>query len=282
MARDIIAVLTAVNRRYSEASRTAALLTHFFNIRPDAIPIVKDNDMDLYQSKNLSEDNNTISHINNISLCQRKKFYDDNERIASNFDYWGVLADRQLWPQLFSSIIEKTEIRQRLIRLKDGERKLADLRQVTDYCVEYLYRQNSNLEQLIEHLTRLYNNEENAGEDKNIYMLETEKSSVQILTMHASKGLEFPVVFLMTRGKISLQRGPNILRYVDDDGTRRFIPYISIDRSKDGKAVQAQRTKAENDQKRERRRLLYVAMTRPQAMLFVPMTEKEKDLSPRL
>jgi len=257
MARDIIALLTAIDRRFSEPPKTAALLTHFFNKRPDTIPPAD-------------------------SVDPNHSFSNDNSFIANTIDYWGALADRQLWAQLFASIIEKTEIRQRLIRLKDGERKLADLRQVTDYCAEYLYKQNSNIEELIEHLKRLYNDEESAGRDKNIHMLETEKSSVQILTMHASKGLEFPVVFLMTRSKISLPNGPNILRYVDDDGTRRFIPYISIAKDKEGKEIKEQRTKAEHDQKRERRRLLYVAMTRPQIMLFVPMSEKEKDLSPRL
>jgi len=83
-------------------------------------------------------------------------------------------------------------------RLADGQRHLADLRQVSDYCIEKLYRGNVSLEQLVEHLGRLLAEEESAGQDKNLFMLSTDKSSVRVLTMHAAKGLEFPVVFVAT------------------------------------------------------------------------------------
>ncbi|MDR2578239.1 MAG: UvrD-helicase domain-containing protein, partial [Chitinispirillales bacterium] len=257
LARDLLAVLTAIRKRDSKAPRTAALLTHFFNKPPE-----------------------TIDPEKVFEFCPDRYCSGDTLCIAHALDSWGKLADWQLWAQLFRSIVEKTEVQQRLIRLADGERKLADLRQVADYCIEYLYQQNSNLKQLTDHLERLYKSEEKAGDDKNIHTLSTEKSSVKILTMHASKGLEFPVVFLMNNKAETQLKGPDILPWTDSGGKRRFTPLLSI--SKADQNISEQFNSGKENQKRERRRLLYVAMTRPQAMLFVPMREKESELSPRL
>jgi exodeoxyribonuclease V beta subunit len=261
MARDLLAVLTAIYKRDTSAPRTAALLTHFFNKPAD-----------------------TIDPIEDLKPCPNHYCKGDDLCAAHAFDYWEKLADRQLWPQLFNNIIERTAIRQKLIRLVDGERKLADLRQVADYCIEYLYQQNSSFKQLIDHLERLYNNEEDAGQDKNIHTLSTEKSSVKILTMHAAKGLEFPIVFIMSRtGAKRMANGPSILHWTDDNGKRRFTPYLTIAKGTDERESLTNQIDSYNrDQRREFRRLLYVAITRPQAMLFIPLREKEKEISPHL
>ncbi|MDR0330852.1 MAG: UvrD-helicase domain-containing protein [Chitinispirillales bacterium] len=269
IARDLIATLTAVhNRRSSRGHRhaAAALLTHFFNRQAESISIPND-----------------------LEPCRTRYCKGDGLCVAHALDAWGMFADNQMWAQLFRSILEKTGVRQRLIRLIDGERKLADLRQVTDYCVEYLYRQNAGLEQLIEHLERLYTCEEEADDDKNIHTLSTEKSSVKILTMHAAKGLEFPIVFLMNRGGPRAPKGPSVLRWSGAGKERRFAPYLSVNDLRDGKNDLPPLEFYNIGQMREHRRLLYVAMTRPQAMLFAPMRENESGgastadgLSPRL
>ncbi len=269
IARDLIALLSAIHKRYSPPQRTAALLTHFFN-------------------RNAA----SLTPETAAERCPNRRCSGDGLCIAHALDTWGALADRQLWAQLFRSIIEKTGIRKRLIRLYDGERKLADLRQVTDYCVSYLYSQNVSLDRLIKHLERLYTGEEGARDDKNIHTLATEKSSVKILTMHAAKGLEFPVVFLMNRKSLKTPNGPNTLLWTDANKKRRITPYLSVPgdlREGKGKAQKERESLARytESQEREHRRLLYVAMTRPQAMLFVPMragddVEADNDITPRL
>jgi len=268
IARDLIALLTAIHKRHSRPHRLAALLTHFFNREAGSITSKSDTD-----------------------YCPNPYCSGNNLCVAHAIDFWGKLADRQLWAQLFKSVIERTAVRRRLIRLIDGERKLADLRQVTDYCVERLYSQNTGLDRLIKHLERLYDGEEEASGDKNIHTLATEKSSVKILTMHAAKGLEFPIVFLMNRDSAGTPNGPNVLRWADANKNRRFTPYISVNDLRDGKGKNKKDreslTRYNESLGRERRRLLYVAMTRPQAMLFVPMRDGEadkadNDITPRL
>ena len=261
MARDLRALLIAILKKDDNPAQISAMLTHFFNIAP-----------------------HLINRENDLNPCSNPKYGNDEMCCAyHSFDNWSFLADKQLWAQLFKSILEKTKIRQRLILLTDGERRLADLRQVTDYCIEWLYSKNCGLHPLIDHLERLYTNEESAGGDKNIHTLSTEKSSVKILTMHAAKGLEFPVVFVVNSEKKELPKSPNFLIWNDKTGKiRKLTPYLN--NPKENPQLSLAVDSYNISQKQERRRLLYVALTRPQVMLFAVMrgAEKEGELSPRL
>ena len=267
MARDLRALLTAVLKKYDSGKKDdngaqiSAMLTHFFNIAPHLINPGRD-----------------------LNPCSDPKYGNDEMCCPAHaFHNWSFLAEKQLWAQLFKSILEKTKIRQRLILLADGERHLADLRQTVDYCIEWLYSKNCGLYPLIDHLERLYINEESAGGDKNIHMLSTEKSNVKILTMHAAKGLEFPVVFVVNSEKKRLPNSPNFLLWNDDaENLRKLTPYLS--NPKDNPLLSKAAGSYALAQKQERRRLLYVALTRPQVMLFAVMRDakKETELSPRL
>jgi len=267
MARDLRALLTAVLKKYDSGKKDdngaqiSAMLTHFFNIAPHLINPGRD-----------------------LNPCSDPKYGNDEMCCPAHaFHNWSFLAEKQLWAQLFKSILEKTKIRQRLILLADGERHLADLRQTVDYCIEWLYSKNCGLHPLIGHLERLYTNEESAGGDKNIHTLSTEKSSVKILTMHAAKGLEFPVVFVVNSEKKELPKSPNFLIWNDKTGKiRKLTPYLN--NPKENPQLSLAVDSYNISQKQERRRLLYVALTRPQVMLFAVMrgAEKEGELSPRL
>jgi exodeoxyribonuclease V beta subunit len=287
IAHDIHALLRAIQHHSGDpAPRLAALLTRFFNCHPASIDPEKDLEPCLNQNGNCNKGNSCIFHA---------------------LEVWTFLASKQLWSQLFASILERTSIRERLIRLADGRRHLADLRQVSDYCIEKLYRANLSLEQLVEHLGLLLAEEASAGQDKNLFMLSTDKSSVRILTMHAAKGLEFPIVFVATGGSGRKGKGMGTLTWVAEDNSKKVLPMESVTNTgtdficlfeKEMREIRSwvvnKRGSKENteyslevstesyaipDAQRiqERRRLLYVALTRAQAMLFVPMHLKKPD-----
>ncbi|MBN2188759.1 MAG: UvrD-helicase domain-containing protein, partial [Chitinispirillaceae bacterium] len=251
MARDLRALLNAILHREGDpAPRLAALLTHFFNRQPAEIDPEKD-----------------------LEVCGAgSPCFGDTLCMAHALQEWVFYADRRQWARLFRSIQERTGVRERLIRLLDGERHLADLRQVIDYCIEKLCRDNSTLGQLVEHLGMLYKEEVSAGRDKNLHLLATDRSSVKVLTMHAAKGLEFPVVFVATGGSKGVRGGANALEWIGADGKRQVMPVRSF--SRETRSTLQELTAAGEEILRqsaqERRRLLYVALTRAQALLFVP------------
>jgi ATP-dependent exoDNAse (exonuclease V) beta subunit (contains helicase and exonuclease domains) len=259
MARDLHALLRAVLHPAGDpAPHLAALLTRFFNRHPAAIEPEKD----IEPCRNLSGD------CDHGSTC-----------ISHALEEWVFLSSKHLWSRLFTSIQERTGIRERLVRLADGKRCLADLRQVIDYCIEKLYQDNFSLQQLATHLGRLLEEEETVSQDKNLYTLATEESSVRVLTMHAAKGLEFPIVFVATGSSDKKSKSPDTVCWIEDhklrvmpvESSRKELLSSSFDEGAEKCPPSLQRTQ-------ERRRLLYVAMTRAQAMLFVPVhLAKEKD-----
>jgi exodeoxyribonuclease V beta subunit len=251
LAGDIHALLRAVLHPAGDPSpRLSALLTRFFNRHPREIDPEKD----------LEPCRNQFGQCKQGGAC-----------ISHALEEWTLYASNHLWARLFKSIGERTAIRERLIRLVDGRRHLADLKQVSDYCMEKLYRGNYSLQQLVEHLGRLLAGEESAGQDKNLFTLSTDASSVKVLTMHSAKGLEFPVVFVATAGSKEPRTGPDALSWIGSDHKTHIVPYLKTEETRipvAGRDTPCTMMLAQANQ--ERRRLLYVALTRAQAMLFVP------------
>jgi len=251
IAGDLHALLNAVLHPSGDpAPRLACLLTRFFNRHPAAIDPDKDLEPCLEAGAECRRGATCMFHA---------------------LEEWTFLAARRLWSQLFKSILTRTGIRERCIRLVDGQRHLADLSQVSDYCLERLYRGNDSLQQLVEHLGRLLAEEETAGRDQNLFTLATDKSSVRVLTMHAAKGLEFPVVFVATGASADNRKGMGTMCWIEDK-RQRVMPTESFGKDLLNELFNGNPHTSPPflQQSRERRRRLYVALTRAQAMLFVP------------
>ena len=107
--------------------------------------------------------------------------------------------------------------------------------------------------------------------------MESESEGVRVLTVHASKGLEAPVVFLPdTCGEPDGRHDPRLMRLAPN--SQNAPPLFAWSRKKDEDcealaAARAERRKAEAG---EHRRLLYVAMTRAAQRLVVAGYETSK------
>ncbi|MCD4741696.1 MAG: exodeoxyribonuclease V subunit beta [Desulfobacteraceae bacterium] len=94
--------------------------------------------------------------------------------------------------------------------------------------------------------------------------LETDQSAVSIVTIHKSKGLEWPLVYLpyLWDGKVNSNKDDSCLFHDPDDGYReKFdLGYTNIDRA---------RELSNNEANAEDARLLYVALTRAASMVKI-------------
>ncbi|MCB9495292.1 MAG: UvrD-helicase domain-containing protein [Fibrobacteria bacterium] len=209
----------------------------------------------------------------NKALCTRVFRGSEEDLLRS----WG-LAEKRRWPALLRSLAAPTGFSSRLLAGPQGDKEWMDWRQTTAHALDWLVSGSGNLSELSDHLGRLSRGEESAQEDRNLHARSTDRDRVQILTMHASKGLEFPVVFLAESG---VNHQVETHSWIDPEGLH-VMPSIVLPKGKKEwtdwhKEVDRLKERAKEERARERRRLHYVAITRPQALLAAPCKKTRPD-----
>ncbi|SCX55074.1 exodeoxyribonuclease V beta subunit [Klenkia marina] len=145
----------------------------------------------------------------------------------------------------------------RVLARPDGERVLTDLRHVGQVLHAAALRESLGLTALVEWLRRRIARADVEGTEERSRRLESDAAAVQVMTVHVSKGLEFPVVHVPFGWDRWVPRSPEVLRLHDADGAR--VLHVGGPRSADHAQARAQHDAEEFG---EDLRLLYVALTR--------------------
>ncbi|PZQ19865.1 MAG: DNA helicase UvrD [Rhodanobacter denitrificans] len=152
----------------------------------------------------------------------------------------------------------------------DGERVLTDLRHLGELLAEQ-ERRHHGLDGLVAWLSAMRRDEAAAPEEADARRLRVESDArrVQLLTIHASKGLEYPIVFVPLAWRERSTATPaSLLRFHDGDGR------LCIDL---GSARHAAHREAHlREDQEERLRLLYVALTRAREAVHVHWVERRR------
>ena len=183
---------------------------------------------------------------------------------------WQMLAEDRKWAKLLESIFEKTQIEKRLSGL-DNLQTLSKFRQIGEYIVEYLYKNDSSLDGVSRHLSRLVARTEGADDEGSLVARGTDFDCVQLMTIHASKGLEFPVVIAAGGFKQRNNQISQVYLYHEekkDDEGKPVGKYAKLSFSENGKE------KMKNEEEIEWQRLFYVAYTRASSLMILPNYEK--------
>ena len=156
---------------------------------------------------------------------------------------------------VFRTILLQREVPRRLLGTVGGERLLADLEHIAELAHAAATAEHLGPTGLATWLRDRIGEAEDDADDERLRRLETDHDAVQILTIHGSKGLEFPVVYCPFLWSSSTGvRGLPVFH--DPDGARR------LDVGGDHAEHKANVAEAENEARGEELRLLYVAMTR--------------------
>jgi ATP-dependent helicase/nuclease subunit A len=158
---------------------------------------------------------------------------------------------------------------------------VAPYREIYDYLFELAFRADANgggLIGFVDTLARLQNEDEKL-DDVEIPLERAE--AVRILSVHKSKGLEFPVVFLCGAGAYSRRENAGLVYFTAEGskhgkrvGIKPPLPdeCLSEKHVKEIKSSYFFEAGAEDsraEQRAELRRLLYVAMTRAEKILYI-------------
>ncbi|MHB1064447.1 MAG: UvrD-helicase domain-containing protein [Georgenia sp.] len=184
-----------------------------------------------------------------------------------------VLADRvRMWGRLLAergvaALVESVSadgVAERLLRTSTGERVLTDLRHIGQSLHVAATADRLGVAALADWLRRrVAEAGEDYAEDRS-RRLETDAAAVQVVTIHASKGLEFPVVYVPFGWDRYESKTPPILRFHDAAGHR--LLHVG---GKEDQHYDAARERHLAEERGEDLRLLYVALTRAAAQVVV-------------
>jgi exodeoxyribonuclease V beta subunit len=184
-----------------------------------------------------------------------------DRELADMLERWELLGVRRQWSRLFATIVADTGLELREAREVDGERRITNFRHLFDDLQLAAVEQSLDLVGLTECLEQRRAQSVDLSDESDLHRLESEAPKVQIMTMHTSKGLQFPVVFIADGFSAPPGRGSGVIRYHNADGTRVFELTTGAEQG-----AEAAREEAHEEIKR----LYYVAMTRAQFKLYVP------------
>jgi len=163
--------------------------------------------------------------------------------------------------RMISRIMEDYHVRINLLSYPDGERRLTNWLQIT----ELLQREESSRHltpaESLRTLTGWMNRDEEPQDDQEI-RLESDEDAVRIMTIHKSKGLEFPIVFspflYSCSETINSGRNPFSTCHIQSDQPENPSYRTLIVRSNEPTLM----SQIRDELRQENLRLIYVAMTR--------------------
>ncbi|HOC60504.1 MAG TPA: exodeoxyribonuclease V subunit beta [Smithellaceae bacterium] len=179
------------------------------------------------------------------------------ERELQNFREYHQLWLNRGFMAMARSLLTKEQVRGRLLRYPDGDRRLTNLL----HCLELIHAQEHQEQLGVEELVFWFVLQTQAKEvpEENQLRLESDEKAVKIITVHVSKGLEYPVVFC-----------PYLWGGVREDA-EMILFHENFARVRDfGSAdYEKHRAMAQKEELSENLRLFYVALTRAKYRVYL-------------
>ncbi|MFW5425931.1 MAG: exodeoxyribonuclease V subunit beta [Methylophagaceae bacterium] len=218
-------VLLAIAEPNNEARIKAALTTNFWGL----------NATELYQ---LQEDE--------TKWLVRLNFFYDLHQLWLKYGFM----------RLFRHLLIAGGVEQRLLVLPDGERQLTNLLHLAELIQEYCSSHSEGIEAVLHWLSN-HRQSDNGNDDTAQLRLESDEQLVKIITIHKSKGLEYPIVFCPFLWDANLRAANNsvISFHQSDNDNLASVAFSEPALSQAAESVTL-------EERAEDLRLLYVALTR--------------------
>ena len=193
------------------------------------------------------------------------------ERLSEELRDLATLAQVRGVAAVHASLVERHDLYARVMAREDGERLITDLRHVAEVLHETALRERLSLSAVTAWLRRQREEDRKGAAEERARRLDSDSDAVQVMTIHGSKGLEFPVVMLPSVWDHHVHEESFPL-FHDAEGQRR--------RDVGGRPFPPEVMEAaEAEVAGEELRLLYVAMTRAQSQLVLWWAPSDKNTS---
>ena len=195
---------------------------------------------------------------------------DLTETVAHRLRTWAALLGRRGVAAVLAAATADG-LDSRVLARTDGERLLTDLRHIGETLHQRVVTEGDGLASLTAWLR------ERMGatrKEERARRLDSDADAVHLSTIHASKGLQYPIVMLPFVCDRWLPR-PDVLHFHRADRTRCLDIGISSDEGRHGRLE-----RAADEESGESLRLLYVAMTRAQSQVVTWWFPSAKNTGP--
>ncbi len=179
-------------------------------------------------------------------------------------------------PELLETILQKTDYRSKITAMPVGRSREINVNMLLLSAGDFEKTNYRGIDRFLRYIDRLKEKEIVLAEPNK---LSEEEDVVRLMTIHKSKGLEFPYVFLAGAHKDLKSSGRAKSEFVYDATYRVAFDYVnpilSVKIGSDLKKII--RDKEQDEDLYEEGRVLYVALTRAKDKLFIVGSVKEKD-----
>lgn len=194
----------------------------------------------------------------------------DRERIAGFRSLF--VAERATAPlhpisELLRRAIAATGYEAHVLSLGWGERRLANVHKLIRLARRFEAQEGRDLRGFLAHVAHV--EVALGGREADAFVGDGEVNAVRLMSIHASKGLEFPVVCVADLGREPNMRVPDLL--VDALGERIGLRLLGLSEPEPVSTLHFEELRAERQaaQEQEEDRVLYVACTRAQDRLLL-------------
>ena len=188
-------------------------------------------------------------------LCQLERA-DGADEWVDRFRGWHRLWVARGFVSMFRDLLERARVRERLIALSDGERRLTNLL----HLMELLHQAESTQHLGPSGLLHWFQGQRESAKalhrpEEAQIRLESDERAVKITTVHRAKGLEYPIVYCPFLWRGAVEPRDAVISY--HDGERRHIEL-----AREPADAARKRARAAREALSERLRVAYVALTR--------------------
>lgn len=200
-----------------------------------------------------------LSPLFGVSIGELYRIKNDDrqwEERLFRFQEYHDLWQKTGFMRMMRFLLRREDVRARLLLRPDGERRLTNVLHLTEVLHRESTERNRGMRGLVRWLA-MQRNSNKERSDEHQLRLESDAHAVRVVTIHKSKGLEYPVVFcpFVWEGAGDLRRSNEIICH---GGGENEILLCDIGLPPDP----SNRQRAYREGLAERVRLLYVALTR--------------------
>lgn len=182
------------------------------------------------------------------------------EELHWSLHRWAALLRDEGIASLYETVSGSHDVPARVLAGTGGERFMTDLRHIGQLLHEAGVSEGLGPTAMATWLgRRIHDADKEADNEERARRLESDAAAVQVITIHRSKGLEFPIVLCPYMWDGRPQKNEVPVFHDPDNGHRR-----TIDVGQDGKGFPVHQKMELEESRGEDLRLLYVALTRAQ------------------